>query len=83
MPDPISCFQCGTCCIAPDISTLGKGVGERCAHLTDDQTCGIYPDRPTVCRDYPPDALCVALRQVPAEARVGFYLRVYGLAPAE
>lgn len=79
MPTPISCYQCGTCCIAPDISTLGKGVGERCAHLTDDYRCAIYPDRPAVCRDYRTDAVCVALQEMPAEERVGYFLRVYGL----
>ncbi|MBD3392031.1 MAG: YkgJ family cysteine cluster protein [Chitinivibrionales bacterium] len=26
----------------------------RCSHLRADNTCEIYPDRPSVCRDYPP-----------------------------
>jgi Fe-S-cluster containining protein len=83
MPDPIPCFKCGTCCIAPDISTLRKRVGERCVHLTSEHRCAIYPERPAVCRDYQPDALCVALQGMPAEARVRYYLDIYGLTEDE
>jgi len=79
MGDEISCFRCGTCCIAPDISTLGKPVGTPCRHLTADHRCGIYANRPAVCRDYRPDEICVALQRLPAEERVRFYLRSYGL----
>jgi Fe-S-cluster containining protein len=76
---PITCFQCGTCCIAPDISTLGKPVGVPCVHLTPERRCGIYPERPAVCRDYAPDAVCVALQSLPPEARVRHFLSIYGL----
>ena len=82
MPTPIPCLQCGTCCIAPDISTLAKPVGVPCAHLTPERTCDIYPDRPAVCRDYQPDEICHALQTVPAEERVEYYLRVYGITGA-
>ncbi len=80
---PISCFKCGTCCIAPDISTLGKPVGVPCVHLRADRRCGIYPDRPAVCRDYAPDELCRALHGLPPAARVGHYLAVFGLPDAD
>ncbi|HOF87752.1 MAG TPA: YkgJ family cysteine cluster protein [Armatimonadota bacterium] len=77
--DRIPCRKCGTCCIAPDISTLKKPIGVPCAHLTAEHMCGIYPERPAVCREYQPDELCVALQAVPPEERVLFYLRYYGL----
>ncbi|OPZ86885.1 MAG: hypothetical protein BWY76_00737 [bacterium ADurb.Bin429] len=77
--DPISCFKCGTCCIAPDISTLKKPIGVPCAHLTAEHTCGIYPERPPVCRNYRPDELCVALQAVPREERVCYFLRYYDM----
>lgn len=82
---PISCFRCGTCCIAPDISTLRKPVGVPCVHLRDDHLCDIYPDRPPVCRRYQPDAVCLALQQLPPDKRVRYFLDVYDLteeAPA-
>jgi Fe-S-cluster containining protein len=75
-----SCFRCGTCCIAPDISTLGKPVGVPCVHLRPDRLCAIYPDRPPVCRDYRPDELCEALQAMPVEERIARYLAVFGVA---
>lgn len=79
MTETIPCFRCGTCCIAPDISTLGKGVGIPCPHLREDHLCGIYPARPAVCRNYRPDEICLALQQLPPSARVAFFLETYGL----
>lgn len=75
----LTCFRCGTCCIAPDISTLGKPVGVPCVHLRDDHLCGIYANRPPVCREYQPDEICAALQQLPARERVAHFLHVYGL----
>lgn len=51
---------CGACCIAPSISSSipgmleGKPAGERCAHLSDDNTCRLFGDesRPKVCSDF-------------------------------
>ena len=54
-------------------------MGQPCVHLGADRRCTIYPDRPAVCRDYRPDALCVALQALPPAARVGHYLQFYGL----
>lgn len=79
MGDDIRCFRCGTCCIAPDISTLAKPVGVPCRHLTPAHLCGIYPDRPPVCRNYRPDEICVALQQISASERVQYFLQIYGL----
>jgi hypothetical protein len=76
---PIPCFRCGTCCIAPDISTLSKPVGVRCRHLREDRLCGIYPERPAVCRAYRPDEICVALQCLAPDKRVAYYLEQYGL----
>lgn len=54
---------CGACCIAPSISSPipgmpnGKEAGERCIHLTESYTCGIFhdPRRPKVCADFQAD----------------------------
>lgn len=83
--EPVACFRCGTCCIAPDISTLGKPVNAPCVHLRPDHTCGIYPDRPPICRSYRPDDLCQLLHNLPPNERVSYYLYLFGLlseAPA-
>ncbi len=78
----IACFRCGTCCIAADISTLHKPVGVPCPHLRPDHRCGIYANRPPVCRDYRPDEICVALQQLPPAQRVAYFLDIYGLSEA-
>lgn len=51
--DEFPCTKCGACCRRasnfPDFPepTDEDGV---CVHLQDDNTCGIYEDRPDVCR---------------------------------
>jgi hypothetical protein len=51
---------CGACCIALSISSPipgmpnGKPAGVRCINLTDDNRCGIYDQRPEVCRRLKP-----------------------------
>lgn len=83
MPDEhLACFRCGTCCIAPDISTLGKPVGTPCPHLQPDNLCGIYAHRPPVCREYRPDEICLRLQALPEAERVDYFLGVYDLKPA-
>lgn len=80
MPDAaIPCFRCGTCCIAPDISTLHKPLATPCIHLCDDHLCGIYTARPPICRAYQPDEICLQLQALPPEARVQAFLATYGL----
>lgn len=55
--------NCGACCIAPSISSEipgmpgGKPAGTSCIHLGDDCSCGIYGDRPQVCRDFKAEEL--------------------------
>ena len=50
--------NCGACCIAPSISSLipgmpdGKPAGVRCIHLREDLSCGIYEQRPLVCKKF-------------------------------
>ena len=62
--------DCGACCIAPSISSPipgmpnGKPAGIRCIHLQDDFSCGIYEERPKVCRDFKAEeAFCGSNRQ--------------------
>ncbi|GFO56240.1 zinc/iron-chelating domain-containing protein [Geomonas sp. Red276] len=75
----MECARCGTCCVAPDISTLGKGVGERCRHLNERFECASYDDRPAVCRGYRPDAICREISAPTLEERVAAYLRIFDL----
>ncbi len=50
--------MCGACCIAQSISSIipgtgqGKSAGIRCIHLSAENRCLIYTDRPLVCRDF-------------------------------
>lgn len=75
----MGCAGCGTCCVAPDISTLGKKVGQRCPHLTENLSCGIYEERPAVCRGYRPDDICQAIAAPTLELRVTRYLKLFGM----
>lgn len=75
----MGCSGCGTCCVAPDISTLGKKVGQRCPNLTESLTCGIYEERPAVCRGYRPDDICLAVAAPTLEQRVANYLKLFGM----
>lgn len=74
------CLRCGTCCVAPDISTLGKKPGQRCRHLSETLTCGIYQERPAVCRGYRPDEICARIAAPSLDERVANYLRLFELA---
>ena len=79
-PGIYQCVACGACCAAPDISTLKKPLGVSCRHLGPDMLCGIYADRPAVCRNYTPDWVCAEVAPLPTlEARVGRFLEIYGL----
>ncbi|AXS81575.1 YkgJ family cysteine cluster protein [Dechloromonas sp. HYN0024] len=42
---------CGSCCIAPSISSLNKPAGEPCRHLDAALRCRIFgqPERPSCC----------------------------------
>ncbi len=73
------CSGCGTCCVAPDISTLRKPAGERCRHLAESLSCSIYSDRPAVCRGYRPDELCLLIAAPTLEERVANYLRLFAM----
>lgn len=80
MSAPRACSICGACCVAPDISTLGKGVGVRCPHLLPDNRCAVYEDRPQVCRDYAADELCDAIDAPTLDERVEKYLRLFEIS---
>ena len=75
----MECQRCGTCCVAPDISTLGKRLSERCPHLSESFHCGIYADRPEVCRGYRPDEICARIAAPTLDERVMAYLRLFGM----
>ncbi len=73
------CRQCGTCCVAPDISTLGKPMGVACRYLNSEMLCDIYTERPDVCRSYMPDYICGLVEAPSIEMRVSRYLDLFGL----
>jgi uncharacterized protein len=75
----IECSKCGACCVAPDISSLGKPLGVRCEHLLPDNLCAVYESRPRICRDYAADWLCERIAAPTLDERVDNYLRVFGL----
>lgn len=83
MESGVACQRCGTCCVAPDISTLNKGVGERCRYLLDNGTCADYDSRPDVCRGYRPDEICSLIAAPGLEQRVTRYLELFGLHEAD
>jgi uncharacterized protein len=58
--------DCGACCIAPSISSLGKPAGVACRHLTDDLRCSIFGQaaRPACCSGLKPSVeMCGASRE--------------------
>lgn len=65
----MECRRCGICCIAVSIKSrmpngrmFYKQAGERCQHLTLNNTCGVWGDahqQPDVCRSIKPqEDLC-------------------------
>jgi uncharacterized protein len=75
----MECQKCGTCCTAPDISTLGKPLGVRCRHLDDTGLCTIYEARPEVCRGYRADGICLEIAAPTLEERAERYLALFEL----
>jgi Fe-S-cluster containining protein len=65
--------------VAPDISSIGKGVGERCRHLDTENRCGIYDRRPDICRCYRPDEICRQVFAPTLEERVDRYRTLFSL----
>ena len=75
----MECTLCGACCVAPDIAALDKPLGVRCPDLTVDNLCGVYLDRPAICRSYAADAFCTLIAAPTLDERVANYLRAFGL----
>lgn len=75
----MECRQCGTCCVAPDITALAKPAGVRCPRLGDDCRCTDYQGRPDVCRGYRPDEICGLVEAPTLDGRVSRYLALFGL----
>jgi Fe-S-cluster containining protein len=73
------CNKCGACCVAPDIAALDKPLGLRCPHLTADNLCGVYENRPQVCRDYAADDVCRQIEAPTLGERVAKYLALFEL----
>jgi len=48
---PRDCGGCNVCCTAMHVKPLEKPAGTPCAHQAD-AGCGIYRQRPTVCRNW-------------------------------
>lgn len=75
------CTLCGACCVAPDISSLQKPLGQPCVNLDLQCRCQIYTQRPAVCGNYQPDWVCGEVAPLPTlEQRVQRYLELYGLS---
>jgi hypothetical protein len=51
-PAARSCGECSLCCRVLRVDAIGKLGGEDCAHRSETRGCGIYAERPAVCRDY-------------------------------
>jgi uncharacterized protein len=75
----ITCSQCGACCVAPDISSLGKAEGAVCPHLQPDNRCDIYDDRPLVCRQYQADEICLEIEAPTLQERIARFQDLFGL----
>jgi Fe-S-cluster containining protein len=75
----VECRRCGTCCVAPDISSLGKEWGTPCQHLGGDNLCSVYGERPKVCRGYRPDEICAMIVAPTLAERVERYGLLFGL----
>jgi Fe-S-cluster containining protein len=75
----MECTRCGACCVAPDIAALDKPLGLRCPHLTADNLCAVYEQRPAVCRGYQADEVCRLIEAPSLEERVRRYLALFGL----
>lgn len=75
--EKIDCFACGACCVAFSISTLSKDSGEACKNLGKNGLCGIYSERPDVCREFVPDELCVLIQDLPFEKKVEVLRKIY------
>ncbi len=75
----MDCQRCGTCCAAPDISSLAKPIGVPCSYLDGNNLCSVYSTRPPVCRRYKPDEICNLISAPTLEERVENYLRLFDL----
>jgi hypothetical protein len=47
-----TCGTCMMCCKVPLIEELDKPAGQWCRHAVIGKGCGIYEDRPSVCRNF-------------------------------
>lgn len=67
------CLRCGDCCTRFDIEELNKPAGVRCQHLSEDNLCQIYANRPYVCykHDYPSDVCPIGIQ------KTGFVINKY------
>ena len=73
----MECKKCGTCCIALDISTLGKPMGVPCKYLGKDLLCSIHETRPDVCRKYTPWEICDLVEGMELDDRVKKMMSIF------
>jgi Fe-S-cluster containining protein len=78
------CKRCGACCrlvgTLPDLAHLDRG-DLTCKHLTPANLCGIYEERPKLCRvdeSCPPVLTAQAWRSRNEDACERLHLAVYG-----
>jgi hypothetical protein len=62
-----SCGACTLCCSALEIVELKKPPGPRCKDCIPSGGCGIYADRPKVCREF--ECLWLTERSLPTTLR--------------
>jgi hypothetical protein len=53
-----SCGSCTMCCRSLEIEELKKPMGKLCANCTEGGGCGIYAERPKVCREFLCEWIC-------------------------
>lgn len=62
-----TCGECSFCCQALEITELAKPAGSPCENCRKGGGCAIYPDRPSICREY--ECLWKSDRGLPAPMR--------------
>jgi hypothetical protein len=52
LTQPKPCGECSACCKILPVRELNKPAGVWCNHVVQGHGCGIYADRPNICRGY-------------------------------
>ena len=73
-----SCGECSLCCTLLRVDELEKLGGTPCAHQLAAGGCGIYPERPGICREYHCLWLRGGLEEADRPDRLGAVIDVVG-----